>query len=44
MDIWKNLFSERVVKLPRSVVESSSLEILKRHVNVILRDTFSGGT
>lgn len=42
LDIGKNLFMERVVKhltmLPREVVESLSLEICKRPVDVILKD------
>lgn len=42
MDLTKNFFMEGVVKhwnrQLREVVESSSLEVLKRHVELALRD------
>jgi len=42
LDIRKNLFTERVVRrwtrLPRSVVESPSLEEFKERVDIALRD------
>ena len=46
MDIRKNFFSARAVRqwhrLPREVVQSPSLEVLKSRVDVALRDVGSG--
>jgi len=46
LDIRNYLFTERVVKhwnrQPREAVESPSLEVFKRYVGVMFRDTVPG--
>jgi len=38
LDIRKNFFTKSIVRLPREVVESPSLEIFKRCLDLVLKD------
>ena len=42
MNVRKNSFSNRVIRcwdgLPREIVESPSLEVFKKHLDVILKE------
>ena len=43
LDVKRTFFTQRVVghwhRLPREAVESLSLEVFKKHVGMVLRDT-----